>query len=159
MYLLIMSRARFRVNPHSIVSCLNVKELLAWSRRKMRSLSDCSWTRTHNHLVRKRKLNHLVVGSSAVAVTYALTLFRIGLFGASHRWGVRQKGPLPKICHTYLTKMKPDTVIPYIKEIQNTCNSRDTSLDLAFFNRKSVTFIISRNTDTHCILQHNSQFF
>ena len=22
-------------------------------------LSDCSWTRTHNHLVRKRTLNHL----------------------------------------------------------------------------------------------------
>ena len=23
------------------------------------SLSDCNWTRTHNHLVHKRKLNHL----------------------------------------------------------------------------------------------------
>ena len=158
-----MSRTRFSVNPHSIVSCLNVKELLAWSRRKIWSLSDCSWTWTHNHLVRKRKLNHLVVSSSAVAVTYALTLFRIGLFGAAHGWGVRQKGPLPKICHTYLTMMKPGTVIPYIKEIQNTCKSRDTSprflLISAFFYRKSATFIISRNTDTHWILLHNSQFF
>ena len=40
-------------------SCLNVKELLAWSRRKIWSLSDCNWTRTHNRLVRKRTLNHL----------------------------------------------------------------------------------------------------
>ena len=31
-------------------SCLNVKELLAQSRRKIWSLSDCNWTRTHNYL-------------------------------------------------------------------------------------------------------------
>ena len=36
---------------------------------------------------------------------YALTLFRMGLFGAAHGWWV-QTGPLPKICHTYHTKMK-----------------------------------------------------
>ena len=38
-------------------SCLNVKELLAWNRREIWSLSDCNWARTHNHLVRKRTLN------------------------------------------------------------------------------------------------------
>ena len=41
-------------------SCLNVKEVLAWSRREIWSLSDCNWTRTHNHLVHKQTLNHLV---------------------------------------------------------------------------------------------------
>ena len=35
----------------TLYSCLNVKEL--WS------LTDCNWTRTQNHLVRKRTLNHL----------------------------------------------------------------------------------------------------
>ena len=40
-------------------SRLNVKELLGRSRRKIWSLSDCNWTRTHNYLVRKRTLNHL----------------------------------------------------------------------------------------------------
>ena len=40
-------------------SCLNVKELLAWSRRKIWSLSDCNWTQTHNHLACKQTLNHL----------------------------------------------------------------------------------------------------
>ena len=40
-------------------SCLNVKELFARSRRKIWSLSDCNWTRTQNHLVLKRTLNHL----------------------------------------------------------------------------------------------------
>ena len=35
-------------------SCLNVKEVegTAQSRREIGSLSDCNWTRTHNHLVR-----------------------------------------------------------------------------------------------------------
>ena len=36
-------------------SYLNVKELLARSRSEIWSLSDCSWTRTQNQLVRKRK--------------------------------------------------------------------------------------------------------
>ena len=43
----------------TLYSCLNVKELLAGSRREIWSLSDCNCTRTHNHLVHKRTLNHL----------------------------------------------------------------------------------------------------
>ena len=43
----------------TLYSCLNVKELLARSRREIWSLSDCNWTRTHNHLIRKGTLNHL----------------------------------------------------------------------------------------------------
>ena len=43
----------------TLYSGLNVKELLARSRREIGSLSDCNWTRTHNHLVHKRTLNHL----------------------------------------------------------------------------------------------------
>ena len=44
-----------------LYSCVNVKELLARNRREIWSLSDCNWTRTHNHLVHKRKLNHLAI--------------------------------------------------------------------------------------------------
>ena len=40
--------------------CLNVKQLLAQNRRNICSLSDCNGTRTHNHLVRKHTLTHLV---------------------------------------------------------------------------------------------------
>ena len=58
LYVIIMSRKRFRVNLHSIV-CLNVKELLARSTCHIWSLSDSNVIRTHNHLVRKRTLNHL----------------------------------------------------------------------------------------------------
>ena len=43
----------------TLYSCLNVKELLARSRYDIWSLSDCNWTRTQNHLVRERTLNHL----------------------------------------------------------------------------------------------------
>ena len=50
LYLLIMSRTC----ESTLCSCLNVKELLAWSRREIWSLSDCNWTRIQNHLVHKR---------------------------------------------------------------------------------------------------------
>ena len=42
-----------------IHTCLNVEDLLARSRREIWSLSDCNWTWTYNHLVRKRRLKHL----------------------------------------------------------------------------------------------------
>ena len=48
LYVIIMSRTRFRVNPHSIV-CLNVKELLGQGT----PLSDSNAIRIHNQLVRK----------------------------------------------------------------------------------------------------------
>ena len=48
---------------------------------------------------------------------FLLTLFRMGFFGAAHRWG---RGafcsPLPKICHTYSTMMQLGTVIPYVRK-------------------------------------------
>ena len=39
----------------------------------------------------------------------------MGLFVAACGW-VGQKVPLPKICYTYPTNMKFDTIIPYIKK-------------------------------------------
>ena len=39
--------------------CLNVKELLAWSRHDICRLRDCKDTRTQNHLVPKQTLYHL----------------------------------------------------------------------------------------------------
>ena len=43
----------------TLYNCLNVKEVLARNRDDNWSLSDCNGNRTHNHLVRKRTLNHL----------------------------------------------------------------------------------------------------
>ena len=43
----------------TLYNFLNVKELLAWSRREIWSLSDCNWTWNQNHLVRTRTLNSL----------------------------------------------------------------------------------------------------
>ena len=43
----------------TLYSYLNVKDLLARSRKEIWSLSDYNWTRTQNHSVRKRTLNHL----------------------------------------------------------------------------------------------------
>ena len=46
----------------TLYSCLNAKELLAQNRHKIRSLSDCNWTRTRNHLVCKQTFDHEKVG-------------------------------------------------------------------------------------------------
>ena len=40
----------------TLYHCLHVKELLVQNRLEIGSLSDCNWTRTHNHLLRKRTL-------------------------------------------------------------------------------------------------------
>ena len=41
----------------------------------------------------------------------------MGIFGAAHGWR-----PLHKICHTYPTIMKLDTVIPYLKRTKKYMN-------------------------------------
>ena len=45
-------------NKSTLYSSLNVKDLLPENRRKVGNLSDCTWTRTNKHLLRKRTLNH-----------------------------------------------------------------------------------------------------
>ena len=72
----------------------------------------------------EEKLFHLLPKKAAV-----LTLFRMGFFGTAHGWGKRP--PLPIICQTYPTKMKPGTLIPYIKKIQKMYKSHDTTLDIS----------------------------
>ena len=51
-----------------------------------------------------------------------------GLFRGCSRMGGKegQKGPLPRICHTYPTMMKLGTVIPYLKKTQRVYESCQT---------------------------------
>ena len=49
----------------------------------------------------------------------------MGQFGVAQGWGgegVGQKDPLPKICHTYPSVMKLDTIMPYLKKTQKYMN-------------------------------------
>ena len=47
----------------------------------------------------------------------------MGLFEAAHGWEAGAFWPpLPKICHTHPTMMKPGTVIPYLRRTQNDIN-------------------------------------
>ena len=46
-------------NESTLYSCLNFKKFIVRNRRDIWSLSDSSWIRTHNQLVRKQTLNHL----------------------------------------------------------------------------------------------------
>ena len=95
----------------------------------------------------------------------ALTLFRLGLFGAAHGWGdwVWQKVPLPKICGTSPVAIKLGIVIPYPKKIQKICESRDlplSSADISIFHWKSANFAISRKWIAYwCIIFNSFNFF
>ena len=57
---------------------------------------------------------------------FLLNPIQDGLFWDYSWMGGGQKGPLPKICHTYPTMMKLGTVIPYLKKIQKIYESHDT---------------------------------
>ena len=80
----------------------------------------------------------------------------MGIFRAAHRCGEGgggQKGPLPKICLTYPTMIKLDTVIPYLKKISKIFESRDTyTPNSAEISILPANFVISRNTDIDYIL-------
>ena len=58
--------------------CLNVKEILAQSKCKMWSLSDCILPRFHNHLANQRKLNHLF--EQAKSLSCVLSIYLYGAF-------------------------------------------------------------------------------
>ena len=64
---------------------------------------------------KRKKLENIVLLAKAtqntikILISTVLTQFRMGLFEAAHRCRGgrgRRKGPLPKIFHTYLSKMK-----------------------------------------------------
>ena len=145
-----------RVNPHiqsksTLCSCLNVKELTARNRHEMWSLRDCNWTRTHNYLVRKWTLSHsakltslakwlsvrlwtkwLVVGVQLQSLKLYFNPIQNGPFRGCSRVGGGKKAPIPKICHTYPTLMQPGIVISYLKKIQKTYKSSDTTLEFCW---------------------------
>ena len=63
-------------------------------------------------------------------VKNTLTLFRVSIFGAAQGWaGEAKRSPLPKICHTYPTMMRPGTVVLYVKKIEKIYELRDTPLE------------------------------
>ena len=57
---------------------------------------------------------------------HELTLFRMGIFGAAHKWRRPKKPPPSLKSVTYPTMVKRGTVIPYLEKIQKIYESRDT---------------------------------
>ena len=57
----------------------------------------------------------------------------MGLFWVAHGWGEGKKALLPKVCHTYPTMMKLDTVKPYLQKIQSIYKLRDTHLEFCWY--------------------------
>ena len=88
LYAIIMSRTCFKMSPHSIV-CLNVKEHSARNRCDIWSLSDSSGIQTHNHLVPKQKLDHLVKLVKWLSYVVSAYLYGAGKSLQSINWVAR----------------------------------------------------------------------
>ena len=85
----------FQSEP-TLYSCPNVKELFARSRCEIWSLTDCNWTRTHYHLVHKRKLNNLAKLAkwlSRIVSTYLHVAFDCMFLSCHVRACFEQGGP------------------------------------------------------------------
>ena len=92
-------RVTYAFQSESVLySCLNIKELFARNRRDIWSLSDSNMIRSHNHLVRKRTLNHLVKWLSVCLRTkwlwvrvLLLSLRSCFVFNRVYKFFVKQK--------------------------------------------------------------------
>ena len=83
-----MWRMNFRVNPQSIVAWSRHKagtEIPVQSRHKIWSVSDCNWTRTHNHLVHKQTLLLFFKWLSCIVSTYLYDAFDCMFFSCHVR--------------------------------------------------------------------------
>ena len=78
LYILIMWCTHFRVNPHYIFALMS-RNFSTPNRRNILNLSYCNETPTHNHLVLKRKLNHL--GTLANLLGCVLSTYFYSAFG------------------------------------------------------------------------------
>ena len=61
----------------TLYSCLNVKEFLSQSSSEIWRLSDCNWTRSHNHLVCKQTLNHLAKLAKCLVFVCEISVCRL----------------------------------------------------------------------------------
>ena len=57
-------------HPQKVTANLNLVKIFSQNRKQMKHCSDSNKIRTHNHLVRKRTLNHLVSLAKWLSVRY-----------------------------------------------------------------------------------------
>ena len=81
-------------------------------------------------------------------VKNTLALFRVSIFGAAQGWaGEAKRSPLPKICHTYPTMMRPGTVVLNVKKIKKYMSyvtHHLSSAVVSFFPLQLVTCYIKK---------------
>ena len=107
----------------TLYSWMNVKELLARSRHHIWWLSDCNGTRTHNHLVRKRTINHLAKLAkwlSCAVSTYLYGVFACMFYSCHVRvWEWIHTLQLPECQGTPCSKQAPYLKIKWLQRDSN----------------------------------------
>ena len=112
-----------------------------------------TWKKTSNHNILFLRLAFFEKVKSVYEISKIaiLTVFRIGFFGAAEGWGGRGGGG-GESDNTRLLLQKNLSHTSYSDE---TWHTPWVLLPSAFFQRKSLVFVISRNTDIDCILIHS----
>ena len=100
LYVLVMWRTRFQ-SESTLYSCLTVNEEFAWSSREIWRWSDCSWTRTQNHLVLIRTLNQLDKHTKWLSVVLSTYLY--GAFDCMF-----------SSCHVRIFRVNPNSLVAWL---------------------------------------------
>ena len=117
----------------TLYSCLNVKELLARSRRHIWRLSVCNGTRSHKNLVRKRTLKHLA--KMAKWLSCAVSTYLYGAFDC-----------MILSCHVRVWQWIHNLQLP---ECQGTpCSKQAPYLKIKWLQRDSHPQPLSSQTNT-----------
>ena len=123
LYVLIMSRTRFRMYPHSTD---------AWMfRNSLLKTSDCNGTRTHDHIVRKRILNQLARLTKWLSCVVS-TICMVHLIECSYRvMNAFQSESTPHSCLNVKELLAPNRCDIWSFWILSNCNGTRTHNHLA----------------------------
>ena len=114
LYVLVMSRTRFRVNPPCSVAWMSRNYLLEAG--AIWNFSECIWSPTQNHFARKRTINHLV--QLAKWLSCVLGTYLYGAFDCMFLW-----------CHVRVSEWIHLVVLP---EYQGTPCTKQAAGNLKF---------------------------
>ena len=109
------------------------KELLARCKREIWSLSDCNWTGTHNHLVRKRTLKHLAKLAKWLCIWVQLQSLKLQISRL-----LRAKSSL-----TFRQLYSCEFTLKRVRDMTRTCSQ--ISRDNEIFNSSILALIVSQN--------------
>ena len=127
------------------------------------SITVLLWQNVHGALSANIYLFKLwIVTLEKCEICSRLTLLKMAIFGAAHRWGAKKALTLLHLSHISYNDVDWYIYTLPKEDQKNTKITWHTPwflLTSAFFHQKSGNFVISTNTDKDCILAQNLSLF